>query len=662
MSQGKPAIPDPTEIAGRYEVVQRLGAGAMGTVFKARDKRLHRMVAIKTIRLEGLAASVTSLEDMLKRFEVEARTAANLKHPNIVTIYDYGNSEGLSYLALEFIDGVGLDRILSESGKLPVGRAAALVGQVADALDFAHRHHVIHRDIKPANIMIEAGDQVKVTDFGIAKATDSGENLTMTGSLLGTPSYMSPEQARANADLDGRSDLFSLGCVLYELLTGKKAFRGDSITAVLFKIVAEEPPPLAEIDPTIPEEMIRIVAHALSKAPETRYQTGRELADDLRVLAHPGSVPTLRQSDSPTTAQHSTLSFDPTAQGTLATTPTVASPPTLGQAPTRVRPPAPPPVPPVPSVPAAKTPLSRPPAAPAPVPRSARPTPARPKAGGGAGLLLALAGGALVVLLALGVGAWWLLGRRAPAPLSEAPPEVVSAPATPEGGTTAEAIPSPGPAEAPAATSSAPATPPPASTPTTSAPARASGARTTAAPPATSTTAPAGTSAAAPATRSAPPPLTATPPSAGPDDAFLDSLPQDDAPDGRAAGAEVAQGFRSGGGANSSFGSSRSHSRRPVIPKHTLVEQPAVRTLAWILAAQKSHHRRTGGYGSFAELVRGRDLPLPPGSVSGDGFDRRGYRFVVKKTEEGFRADAQPLTPDGGRPFSVDEAGVVLPE
>src|SRR5262245_51239622 len=224
MSQTKPSgTPDPTEIAGRYQVIKKLGAGAFGTVYKAKDKILGRMVAIKTIRLEGLAAAAAGLDELMRRFKVEAQVAAQLKHPNIVTIYDIGEENELSYLAMEFIDGVGLDKVILNEGHLPAERAALLGAQVADALDFAHRHHVVHRDIKPANIMIEAGDRVKVTDFGIAKPLDSGEHLTVTGSLLGTPSYMSPEQARGSA-LDGRSDLFAVGCILYEMVAGKKAF------------------------------------------------------------------------------------------------------------------------------------------------------------------------------------------------------------------------------------------------------------------------------------------------------------------------------------------------------------------------------------------------------------------------------------------------------
>ncbi|HEX9202831.1 MAG TPA: serine/threonine-protein kinase, partial [Vicinamibacteria bacterium] len=323
MSQSKTATPEPTEIAGRYEVVQKLGAGAFGTVYKVRDKLLKRMLAIKTIRLEGLAAAGASLEEMLDRFRREAEVSAQLKHPNIVTIYDIGVDAGMSYLAMEFIGGTGLEKMIL-SGKLPLERAASLGAQVADALDFAHKNNVVHRDIKPANIMVEAGDRVKVTDFGIAKVTDSGEHLTMTGSLLGTPSYMSPEQARGG-QIDGRSDLFSLGCVLYEMLAGKRAFRGESITALIFKIITEEPPDIRDLDPGVPDEMVRIITKAISKAPEARYQTGRELAEELLALTKAASTPTIRQVETPT-APGRVLS--PTAAPTLASPPTLSSSPT----------------------------------------------------------------------------------------------------------------------------------------------------------------------------------------------------------------------------------------------------------------------------------------------------------------------------------------------
>jgi serine/threonine protein kinase len=658
VSQSRPsALPDPTEIAGRYKVEKRLGAGAFGVVYKARDSMLGREVAIKTIRLEGLAASTAGLDDLRQRFDREARTAAKLKHPNIVTIYDIGDAEGLTYLAMEFIDGPGLDRILAEAGKLPVERAAALTAQVADALDYAWRSgKVIHRDIKPANIMVEAGDRVKVTDFGIAKATDSGEHLTATGSLLGTPSYMSPEQARGGS-LDGRSDLFSAGCVFYELLAGRKAFRGDSITALLFKIITEEPPPLHEIDSSIPDEAVRIVARALSKAPETRYQSGRELADDLQALAQ-GYVPTLRQSDTPTAsvADHPTLAFDPTAQATrVSTPPRPQTPPPIPVPPTVVGgvtgpPPPPPPLPP-PPVAASR---GSAPAVPA-VPRAGRPA-ARParRTGGGTGLFVGLMAVGLVFLALAGVGGWWLLHR----PGAVAPTEAASTEAP-----TATTLPAEAAAAAPASPGLAPAeaTPeeggslaaPGGGSPSGGAAATTAGAtRAASEPPRTPPTGPA-SSAPAPA----PPPAVSAPPAtAAPSDGFLDAMPNE-ASDGRAAGEELSREYSSANG-RGGFGTSRSLRKRALFPPHGPAERPAVMGLRWILVAEKAHHRQAGRYGNLEELVRSGDLPLrqvPAGGV----FERNGYRFSVKASGDSFRADARPLTP-GPRAFYVDDNGYVL--
>ena len=258
-----------------------------------------------------------------------------MQHPNIVALCDIGTWEGLTYISMEFVDGVGLDRVIQGSGKMAIERAASIGAQIAEALDAAHKQGVIHRDIKPANIMILPGDRVKVTDFGIAKVTDSAEHLTVTGSLLGTPSYMSPEQARGG-EIDGRSDLFSLGCILYEMLAGQRAFRGESITALLFKIITEEPPSLRDLDPTVSDAMLHIIGKALSKAKERRYQTGRELADDLLAITQPGFVPTLRAKETPTTLlpPDTPPAHVPTLQSpaTALKEPTIASRATKGAA------------------------------------------------------------------------------------------------------------------------------------------------------------------------------------------------------------------------------------------------------------------------------------------------------------------------------------------
>jgi serine/threonine protein kinase len=396
VSQPSPAA-EPSEIAGRYQVIKKLGAGAFGTVYKAKDKILGRMVAIKTIRLEGLAAAGASLDELMDRFKREAQVSAQLKHPNIVTIYDIGEAGGVSYIAMEFIDGVGLDRVIAGDGRLPLERAAMLGAQVADALDFAHKNGVVHRDIKPANIMVEAGDRVKVTDFGIAKVMESGDHLTMTGSLLGTPSYMSPEQAKGAA-LDGRSDLFAVGCILYEMIAGKKAFRGDSITGLIFKIITEEPPPLREMDPDVPEEMVRIIAKALAKTADARYQAGHELAADLLALTRAGTMPTLRQAEVKTAS-----GMPPVGVGATVITPaTMKSGPDA--APTRVAPRPGPPAPPPPPMPPAAGRAATPP----PLPHAAAPV--APARRSGAGLLIALAvAGVFLVIAAAGEG------RRRPA-------------------------------------------------------------------------------------------------------------------------------------------------------------------------------------------------------------------------------------------------------
>ena len=618
MSQTKPAAPEPSEIAGRYQVLRKLGAGAFGTVYKAKDKLLGRMVAIKTIRLEGLAAAGASLEELMERFTREAQVSAQLKHPNIVTIYDIGNADGLTYLAMEFIDGVGLEKLIASEGRLGLERAASIGAQVADALDFAHRNNVVHRDIKPANIMIEAGDRVKVTDFGIAKVTNSGEHLTMTGSLLGTPSYMSPEQARGG-ELDGRSDLFAVGCVLYEMLAGQKAFRGDSITGLIFKIITEEPPSLREMDFEIPDEIVRIIARSMSKAPETRYQTGRELADDLLALTRPGSTPTLRQSElgtasGPADPGPSTL----VSSATLgAAAPTVAS----AAAATKLVPPPPRPGP-------------RPPAAAAP-----RPEPMR-KSGGGAGLVigLLLAAG-FVALLAAG-GAWWFFfrdkttdvaQRDAVTPATLAPP--VTQPAT----NTQDQRP---PDTLPPATQPA-VTQPPATQPATNMETRR--------PPETQ-----------PAIRenaSRPPVERQRPPAGGGEYAFL----EDEQPeiDGGEAGQRVADSFRNKqGGPTSSFGTNARFNARPRSPRNLgPLERPAVAVLRHVINAEEAFHAKNARYASLEEL-KGAGMLFLDVPVQAAGFVRRNYKFALKLEDDGFTVTALP-TGMGLRPFHGTDAGVI---
>jgi serine/threonine-protein kinase len=665
VSASNPAAPEPKEIAGRYTIERKLGAGAFGNVYKARDQRLKRIVAIKTIRMEGLVASQSGLADMLERFNREATTAAALKHPGIVTIYDFGESEGLTYLAMEFIDGTGLDRVIAELGRVPAARAASLAAQVADALDYAHKHGVVHRDIKPANIMIEPGDRVKVTDFGIAKP--KGEDLTATGSLLGTPSYMSPEQARGQ-ELDGRSDLFSLGCVLYEMLAGKKAFRGDSITALLFKIISEQPPPIRELDPTVPDELAQVVAKALNKEPKTRYQSGREMSDALIALTRPGYVPTLRAIDTPTLPPG-----DPAAAPTVITSGTARVAGTLQEpadaitlaragASGSTQPPAPaaPPLAPTILTPSSATaaatvpppplPAAKPAATPAPQRASARPAPPARKSGGGLGLVIGI--GAVGVLLLAGLaflGVSFLRRGPAPAPSPTAVADATAAP-TPHPEATAESAAEPAAsAEATPAAAAASVAPTPAAV-TTTRPAVSGRIPPPPAPPTAPARAPADAG-GAPATRAD---AGASEPSA--DYSFLDEIPAE-GPDGRAAGEALAQKYRSGGSGAAGYptGPLRARSRFPA--RVAPFERPAVATLAHLMFAQEGYRKANGRYGTLRELKSAGLLHLDVPFSEG-GFERSRYRFQLSGGPEEYRVTAQPLGM-GGRPFVVDESGYV---
>ncbi|MDP2878509.1 MAG: serine/threonine-protein kinase, partial [Sulfuricella sp.] len=266
------------EKLGRYEILSELGQGAMGVVYKAIDPLIDRTVAIKTINLN---LSGDELADFEERFHREAKSAGRLNHPNIVTIYDVGRTDHVAFMAMEYLEGRELKEIIA-SGEAPQpDRVAEIIAQIADALAFAHDHGVVHRDIKPANIMVLRNGSVKITDFGIAKM--SSGSRTQIGIILGSPKYMSPEQV-AGKPVDGRSDIFSLGAVLYELLTGKPAFGGENstLTSIMYQVLNEMPASPTGINPSIPVAFDYIVARALAKAPENRYQSAREMANDLR--------------------------------------------------------------------------------------------------------------------------------------------------------------------------------------------------------------------------------------------------------------------------------------------------------------------------------------------------------------------------------------------
>lgn len=272
--------------AGRYQIVAELGRGSMGVVYQGFDPVIGRVVAIKTILTEGL--STAEFEEYKTRFQREAQAAGLLNHPNIVTVYDFGEDNGVLYLAMEFLEGKSVQTLVEEQNILPVETIIPMYEQVCSALDSAHTHKIVHRDIKPANIMILKSGLVKVMDFGIAKMMSTG--MTQAGQILGTPNYMSPEQVRGRA-VDGRSDIFSLGVILYELVTGEKPFSGQNITTVIYKIINENPIAPRELDASIHPGLSYVISKALAKNPDERYQTCRELAEDLRNYKNLGGAP-----------------------------------------------------------------------------------------------------------------------------------------------------------------------------------------------------------------------------------------------------------------------------------------------------------------------------------------------------------------------------------
>ena len=271
---------------GRYQVEKELGKGAMGVVYLGKDPKIGRVVAIKTMALSQEFEG-EELEDARERFFREAETAGRLQHQNIVTIFDAGEEHDLAYIAMEFLKGKDLADVTKAGQLLPVASVLSIVARVAEALAYAHKQQVVHRDIKPANIMYDlATDSVKVTDFGIARITDSSK--TKTGLVLGTPSFMSPEQI-AGKKIDGRSDLYSLGVMLYQMLAGVLPFRGDSMAELMYKIANEAAPDIRLVQPAISEKLASLVAQSLGKLPADRFQDGDSFAAELRALGQLGA-------------------------------------------------------------------------------------------------------------------------------------------------------------------------------------------------------------------------------------------------------------------------------------------------------------------------------------------------------------------------------------
>jgi predicted Ser/Thr protein kinase len=265
---------------GRFQIASVLGQGAMGVVYLANDPDIERPVAIKTVRPEGVGGE--SLQDLETRFLREARLAGRLQHPNIVTVYDVGRDHGVCFIAMEYVDGHPLTRYLGAGAELPLSARVGIIRQVAEALGHAHERGVLHRDVKPGNILVAKGGRVKVTDFGIGKFTEAATSeLTRAGQMVGSPAYMSPEQVKGEK-LDGRSDLFSLGIVLYELLTGARPFSGESITTLVYQILHTEPRDPLELKSDLPVSTREVVARLLAKAPDRRPANAQEFIRELR--------------------------------------------------------------------------------------------------------------------------------------------------------------------------------------------------------------------------------------------------------------------------------------------------------------------------------------------------------------------------------------------
>src|SRR5580698_7857326 len=268
-------IQTPRVLSGRYELSHLVARGGMAEVYRAHDRLLDRPVALKVLFPE-----LSVDRSFVERFRREAQAAANLSHPHIVPVFDWGEDNGTYFIVMEFIDGRPLSSILRTAGPLHPDRAAEIGADVALALDYAHRHGVIHRDIKPGNVLITDEGQVKVTDFGIARAVNTDESLTQTGAVMGTATYFSPEQAEG-LGVDARSDIYSLGVVLYEMVAGRPPFLGDSPVSVASKHVREQAPAPRQFNPSIPQDLEAIILKCMTKSPEFRYQTSMELRNDL---------------------------------------------------------------------------------------------------------------------------------------------------------------------------------------------------------------------------------------------------------------------------------------------------------------------------------------------------------------------------------------------
>ncbi|WP_296352664.1 serine/threonine-protein kinase, partial [Ramlibacter sp.] len=314
---------------GRYELIRVLGKGAMGVVYEGRDPNLDRRVAIKTVKVENLSEEAAA--EYEHRFRTEARSAARLQHPNIVSVYDSDRDGDIAFLVMEYIQGDDLKHHLDRGVRYSLEHALKMVRDLLSALDYAHKQNIVHRDVKPANLLIEPGGRVKLTDFGVARIQDSSEATRTQGSMVGTLKYMSPEQVQGQK-IDTRADLFSVGVVLYQLLTDKRPFDGDNDFSIIHQIIGHSPPPSSSFNARLPAAIDAVVARALAKDREQRFATARDFASALQSAIRRAEDQTVVPPADPTRR------FEPVAVGSrpgftqpgLATN-AATSPPTVTQ-------------------------------------------------------------------------------------------------------------------------------------------------------------------------------------------------------------------------------------------------------------------------------------------------------------------------------------------
>ena len=321
------------QVLGRYEIRRELGRGAMGVVYEAYDPMIKRVVALKTIREDQLDRAEAA--QVVARFRREAEAAGRLHHPNVVSIFDFGEDAGVAYIAMEFVDGRDLKSRFDAGERFATADAIRLTAQILDALDYAHRHGVIHRDVKAANVFVQDDGTVKVADFGIAHLDTS--SLTQAGQVMGTPSSMSPEQI-LGLPVDARTDVFSAGVILYQFVTGERPFGGAATTTTMQKVLKEDPLPPSALNVQLPDAMDAVVRRALAKKPDERYASAAEFAGALRTLAVPRAPAPAAATAAPSYDGDATVVASPTVRRAAPTQDA-----TIARAPAPPPPPAAPP-------------------------------------------------------------------------------------------------------------------------------------------------------------------------------------------------------------------------------------------------------------------------------------------------------------------------------